>query len=161
MHCSPDGLLKGHITQKRPLLPEGRLITARRGAGGLHSVHVLATHPVCLPAWPPGWLSAGSPAIPHRSLARNLETSPSSLYPPLLFLCTHTLWLFFSSGILFSCLLFFLFCSNCHYLLGAFLLGVMMCESIYVVFRPTSLTHCQPGDIYHSDKHIKLKEKLH
>lgn len=122
MHCSPDGLLKGHITQKRPLLPEGRLITARRGAGGLHSVHVLATHLVCLPAWPPGWLSAGSPAIPHRSLARNLETSvesvPSSIPPasqvnPLTFLlclCTRALWLFFFIIGNIVLLLFFPFC---------------------------------------------------
>lgn len=168
MHCSPDGLLKGHITQKRPLLPEGRLITARRGAGGLHSVHVLATHPVCLPAWPPGWLSAGSPAIPHRSLAGNLETSLSSLYTPsranpltfLLFLfCTH--FFFHKEYCFLACCFFFPFCSNCHYLLSAFQLGVMTCESIYVMFRPTSLTHCQPGAIYHSYKHIKQKEKMH
>lgn len=116
MHCSPDGLLKGHITQKRPLLPEGRLITARRGAGGLHSVHVLATHPVCLPAWPSGWLagwlSAGSPAIPHRSLARNLETSPSSLYPPLL----HPEFIFFA---LMLCGYFF-FIGNIVFLLAVF-----------------------------------------
>lgn len=78
VHCTPDGLLKGHITQRGPCsLRDAWSQRNSGGTGGLHcSTYLPPTQSVCQPAR----LAQCRPAaIPHRSLARNLETPLSSL----------------------------------------------------------------------------------
>lgn len=80
VHCTPDGLLKGHITQKGHCsLRDARSQCNRGGTGGLHSS---TSSPPAQSASQPACLNPDSPAIRHPSPARSLETL--LVYIPLL-----------------------------------------------------------------------------
>lgn len=103
--CSPDGLLKGQITQRGHSSP--RYVWSQHNSGGIGGLHSSMSSPPTHPPSPPAslhvWLSTGSTAIPHCLPARNLEASLSSLVYPLLQLDLFSflsyfilsLWIFF------------------------------------------------------------------
>lgn len=105
--CSPDGLWKAQITQRGH--SSLRYFWSQHNSGGIGGLHSSMSSPPTHPLGPSAslhvWLSTGSTAIPHCSLARNLEASLSGLvylllllylFPFLSFLIL-SLWVFFLS----------------------------------------------------------------
>lgn len=112
--CSPDGLLKGQITQRGH--SSLRSVWSQRNSGGIGGLHSSVSSPSTHPPAPSASLrvrlSTGLTAIPHCSLARDLETSLSSLVYLVLLLYLFSflsyfilaLWMFFLS---LQCFFFF------------------------------------------------------